>query len=62
MIDEFYGFKLGVLEYRTVRFETEELDCENYQGNAVVNYRIGRYRTPESLNTSILSSASSQQQ
>ena len=38
MIDEFYGFKLGVLEYRTVRFETEELDCENYQGNAVVNY------------------------
>lgn len=38
MIDEFYGFKLGVLEYRTVYFETEELDCENYQGNAVVNY------------------------
>ena len=38
MIDECCGFKLGVLEYRTVRFETEELDCENYQGNAVVNY------------------------
>lgn len=38
MIDEFYAYKLGVLEYRTVRFETEELDQENYQGNAVVNY------------------------
>ncbi len=38
MIDEFYHYQLGTLEYRTVRFETEELDCENYQGNAVVNY------------------------
>lgn len=38
MIDEFYQYKLGTLEYRTVRFETEELDMENYQGNAVVNY------------------------
>lgn len=38
MIDEFYGYKLGVLEYRSVRFETERLDCDNYQGNAVVNY------------------------
>lgn len=38
MIDEFYNYKLGTLEYRTVRFETEKLDCENYQGNAVVNY------------------------
>lgn len=38
MIDEYYNYKLGVLEYRMVRFETEELDCENYQGNAVVNY------------------------
>lgn len=38
MIDEFYGYKLGTLQYRTVRFETEVLDCENYQGNAVVNY------------------------
>ena len=38
MIDEFYQYKLGALEYRTVRFETEELDMENYQGNAVVNY------------------------
>ena len=38
MIDEFYDYKLGALEYRSVRFETEVLDCDNYQGNAVVNY------------------------
>lgn len=38
MIDEFFGYKLGALEYRSVRFETEVLDCDNYQGNAVINY------------------------
>ncbi len=38
MIDTYYDYKLGVLEYRSVRFETEELQQENYQGNAVVNY------------------------
>lgn len=39
MIDEFYGFKFGNLEYRSLRFETEILpDVDNYQGNAVVNY------------------------
>jgi UDP-galactopyranose mutase len=37
-IDEFYNYRFGKLEYRTLRFETETLDCENYQGNAVVNY------------------------
>ena len=37
-IDEYFGYQLGALEYRSVRFETEVLDCENYQGNAVVNY------------------------
>jgi len=37
-IDEFFGYGLGVLQYRSVRFETEELSEENYQGNAVVNY------------------------
>jgi len=37
-IDKYFDYKLGVLEYRSVRFETEILDCENYQGNAVVNY------------------------
>ncbi|MDE6443983.1 MAG: UDP-galactopyranose mutase [Muribaculaceae bacterium] len=37
-IDEFYDYRLGRLEYRTVRFETEILDIPNFQGNAVVNY------------------------
>lgn len=37
-IDEYYGYRFGKLEYRTVRFETETLDMPNYQGNAVVNY------------------------
>lgn len=37
-IDRYFDYTLGVLEYRMVRFETEVLDCENYQGNAVVNY------------------------
>lgn len=37
-IDEFFGYKLGALKYRSVRFETEELNEENHQGNAVVNY------------------------
>lgn len=37
-IDKFYGYDLGVLEYRAVRFETEILDTPNYQGVAVVNY------------------------
>lgn len=37
-IDEYFGYTLGNLEYRSVRFETELLDQENYQGNAAVNY------------------------
>lgn len=37
-IDEFYGYQFGKLDYRTVKFEEEVLDCCNYQGNAVVNY------------------------
>lgn len=37
-IDEFYGYRFGKLEYRTVRFEQMLLDVPNYQGNAVVNY------------------------
>ena len=37
-IDKFFDYKYGVLEYRSVRFETEVLDTDNYQGNAVVNY------------------------
>ncbi len=39
MLDEYFDYALGHLEYRSLRFETETLtDCENYQGNAVVNY------------------------
>lgn len=38
MIDKYFDYKLGVLEYRSVRFETEELPIENYQGSAIVNY------------------------
>lgn len=39
MVDEYFDYRLGALEYRSVRFETELLeDCDNYQGNAVVNY------------------------
>lgn len=39
MLDEYFDYALGHLEYRSLRFETEILaDCENYQGNAVVNY------------------------
>ena len=37
-IDAFYGYRYGALQYRSVRFESEVLDTENYQGNAVVNY------------------------
>ncbi len=37
-IDEFYDYRFGKLEYRTVRFETETLNQSNYQGNAVINY------------------------
>jgi UDP-galactopyranose mutase len=38
MIDEYFGYELGNLEYRSLRFDTETLPAENYQGNAVVNY------------------------
>lgn len=38
MIDEYFEYSLGELEYRSLKFETEELDVDNYQGNAVVNY------------------------
>ena len=39
MIDEYFDYCLGALEYRSLRFETQELpDVDNFQGNAVVNY------------------------
>lgn len=37
-IDEYFGYRLGALRYRSLRFETQELPEENHQGNAVVNY------------------------
>jgi UDP-galactopyranose mutase len=37
-IDEFYDFKFGQLEYRSLRFDTRRIEKENFQGNAVVNY------------------------
>lgn len=44
MIDEYFNYSLGELEYRGLKFETELLDSKNYQGNAVVNYTD--YETP----------------
>lgn len=38
MIDEYFDYRFGHLQYRTVRFDTERIEEENYQGNAVVNY------------------------
>ena len=37
-VDEYYNYRFGKLDYRTVRFETETIDTANYQGNAVINY------------------------
>lgn len=37
-IDAYFGYSLGALQYRSVRFETEVLDKPNFQGNAVINY------------------------
>lgn len=37
-LDEYFGYRFGKLEYRTVRFEEEILDMPNYQGNAVMNF------------------------
>lgn len=46
MIDQYYDYCFGELEYRSLRFETEVLEIENYQGNAVVNYN--EYEIPYS--------------
>ena len=37
-LDEYFNFSLGHLEYRSLKFDTKIFDCENYQGNAIVNY------------------------
>ncbi len=44
MIDEYYDYKFGTLEYRSLKFENEKFDIDNYQGNAVVNYN--EYKIP----------------
>lgn len=44
MIDRYFDYRFGELEYRSLRFETEVLECDNYQGNAVVNYT--EYKVP----------------
>ncbi len=44
MIDQYYDYCYGELEYRGLRFETETLECDNFQGNAVVNYN--EYEVP----------------
>ena len=44
MIDQYYDYCYGTLEYRSLKFETKELDIENFQGNAVVNYT--EYQVP----------------
>ena len=38
MIDEYFDYRLGYLEYRSLKFESSVIDEKNYQGNAVVNY------------------------
>lgn len=38
MIDQFFDYQLGELQYRSLRFESKEMNVDNYQGNAVVNY------------------------
>ena len=38
MIDQFFDYKFGELEYRSLRFEHEVIESDNYQGNSVINY------------------------
>ena len=59
MLDEYFGFCYGSLEYRSVRFEEERLECDNYQGNAVVNYTTVKFLIHASSNTNTLHSAHS---
>lgn len=58
-IDEFFDYEFGKLEYRSLSFENQILECENYQGNAVINYcdkdipytRILEHKHFEKINT-----------
>ena len=46
-IDQFYDYKFGNLEYRSLKFEHEVLNSENFQGNAVINYTEKKYHIQE---------------
>ena len=59
MIDEYFGYRLGELEYRSLRFESEVLDTDNYQGTPWSTTRHTRCRIPALSSTSISSSAHS---
>lgn len=48
-IDEFFDYKHGELEWRTVEYITEQLDCPNYQGNAVINYACSNIEYTKSI-------------
>ena len=52
MIDQYFDYKHGELEYRSLRFEHEVLDEDNYQGNAVVNYTERKIPYTRIMNTS----------
>ncbi len=54
-VDAYFDYRLGELEYRSVRFETEVLDKPNFQGNAAVNYTMPKLHGQESLNINGLS-------
>lgn len=56
-IDAYFDYSLGTLQYRSVRFETETLDCPNYQATPLSTIPMPRPRTPASSSTSTLSSA-----
>lgn len=60
MIDQFFDYQFGELEYRSLYFETTILDQENYQGNAVVNYTDAETPLRELLNINILNLAINQ--
>jgi UDP-galactopyranose mutase len=43
-IDQFFDYEFGRLEYRSLRFDMQVIDCDNYQGNAVINYCDSKYQ------------------
>ena len=53
-IDKYYDYKFGELEYRSLRFEEEELNIQNYQGNAVVNYTAKSLGQEDTISKTII--------